>query len=97
MAEETGKREGVTVKEPKMGRLKGGANTEAEAENLTLSQLNLLISGAEWRFDRGTNSNTRKLAFKRLTWLEAQRERLHGIPAPHRRLAGRQPPEPSET
>lgn len=73
-----------------MGRLKGGANTEAEAEKLTLSQLNLLISGAQWRFDGAGNSNARKLAFKRLTWLEAQRERLHGIEAPYRRLAGRQ-------
>ena len=73
-----------------MGRLKGGANTDAEAERLTLSQLNLLISGAEWRFGHATNSNLRKLAFKRLTWLEAQRERLHGIEAPSRRLAGRQ-------
>lgn len=76
--------------EPKMGRLKGGANTDAEAEKLTLSQLELLISGAEWRFDRATNSNLRKNAFKRLIWLEAQRERLHGIEAPYRRLAGRQ-------
>ncbi len=73
-----------------MGRLKGGANTETEAAKLTLSQLELLISGAEWRFDRATNSNLRKLAFKRLIWLEAQRERLHGIEAPSRRLAGRQ-------
>lgn len=73
-----------------MGRLKGGANTEAEAEKLTLSQLELLISGAEWRFDRASNSNARKLAFKRLTWLEGQRERLHGIAAPERRLPGRQ-------
>jgi hypothetical protein len=73
-----------------MGRLKGGANTEAEAEKLSLTQLELLISGAEWRFDRATNSNARKLAFKRLTWLEAQRERLHGIDAPPRRLPGRQ-------
>ena len=87
----------MPVKEPKMGRLKGGANTNAEAEKLTLSQLELLVSGAEWRFDHAGNSNDRKLAFKRLTWLEAQRERLHGIPAPSRRLAGRQPPEPPET
>ncbi len=87
----------MPVKEPKMGRLKGGANTDAEAEKLTLSQLELLISGAEWRFENGSNSNDRKLAFKRLTWLEAQRERLHGIPAPARRLAGRQPPELPES
>ncbi len=73
-----------------MGRLKGGANTDAEAEKLSLSQLELLISGAQWRFDGASNSNLRKLAFKRLTWLEAQRERLHGIAAPERRLAGRQ-------
>lgn len=73
-----------------MGRLKGGANTEAEAEKLSLTQLELLISGAEWRFGRATNSNLRKQAFKRLTWLEAQRERLHGIDAPFRRLPGRQ-------
>ena len=87
----------MTVKEPKMGRLKGGASTDAEAEKLTLSQLELLVSGAEWRFDRAGNSNDRKLAFKRLTWLEAQRERLHGIPAPERRLAGRQPLDESES
>ena len=76
--------------EPSMGRLKGGANTDAEAEKLSLSQLELLISGAQWRFDNASNSNLRKLAFKRLIWLEAQRERLHGIEAPARRLAGRQ-------
>ena len=76
--------------EPRRGRLKGGANTEAEAEKLSLSELNLLISGAEWRFDSVTNSNLRKSAFKRLVWLEAQRERLHGIEAPERKLAARQ-------
>ena len=80
----------MKASEPKMGRLKGGANTSAEAEKLSLAQLELLISGAEWRFDRATNSNLRKDAFKRLIWLEAQRERLHGIDAPSRRLPGRQ-------
>jgi hypothetical protein len=73
-----------------MGRLKGGANTDAEAEKLSLAQLEILISGAAWRLERATNSNLRKDAFKRLTWLEAQRERLHGIEAPDRRLPGRQ-------
>jgi hypothetical protein len=78
------------VVEPRRGRLKGGANTEAEAEKLSLSELNLLIAGAEWRFDSVTNSNLRKSAFKRLVWLESQRERLHGIEAPERKLAARQ-------
>jgi len=55
-----------------------------------LSELNLLIAGAEWRFDSVTNSNLRKSAFKRLVWLESQRERLHGIEAPERKLAARQ-------
>jgi hypothetical protein len=72
-----------------MGRLKGGANTDAEAEKLSLAQLEILISGAEWRLERASNSNLRKDAFKRLTWLEAQRERLHGIEAPDRRLPSR--------
>jgi hypothetical protein len=90
MAEDLGKSQAVKSPEPKMGRLKGGANTDAEAEKLSLAQLEILISGAEWRFDRATNSNLRKQAFKRLTWLEAQRERLHGVEAPDRRLPGRQ-------
>lgn len=73
-----------------MGRLKGGANNEAEAEKLTLGQLNQLIATAEWRYNDGClNAALRKGAFKRLVWLEAQRERLHGIPAPRRRTPGR--------
>ncbi len=76
--------------EPKRGRLKGGANTEAEAEKLSLAEFNLLIEGAQWRFEAATNSNLRKDAFKRLVWLEAQRERLHGVEAPERKLAARQ-------
>jgi hypothetical protein len=69
-----------------MGRRKGGANNEDEAEKLTLGQLNTLIAEAEWRYnDGGRNSALRKSVFKRLVWLETQRERLHGIPAPRRR------------
>jgi hypothetical protein len=74
-----------------MGRLKGGANTEAEAETLTLAQLKKLITYAEWRVENVDKSSLRKLAFKRLTWLEAQRERVHGIAAPDRRLPARKP------
>jgi hypothetical protein len=72
-----------------MGRLKGGANNEDEAEKLTLPQLNKLIAHAEWRFQNIGNSSLRKSAFKRLTWLDAQRERLHGIAAPVRRFPHR--------
>ena len=59
-----------------MGGLKGGANNEAEAERLTLGELNKLIVNAEFRFVHGElNSALRKDAFKRLLWLEAQREK----------------------
>jgi hypothetical protein len=68
-----------------MGRLKGGANTEEEAERLTLGQLNRRIAHAEWRFANIGNSSLRKSAYKQLVWLEAQRERLHGVAAPVRR------------
>ena len=68
-----------------MGRLKGGANNEEEVEKLTLAQLNKLIAHAEWRFENVGNAGLRKSAFKRLIWLEAEREWLHQIPAPARR------------
>ena len=45
LAQETGPSSAVRSQEPKMGRLKGGANTEAEAEKLSLAQLEILISG----------------------------------------------------
>jgi hypothetical protein len=72
-----------------MGRLKGGANTNEEAEKLTLAQLNKLIAHAEFRFQQVGNANLRRSAFARLTWLEAQRERIHRIPAPPRRFPRR--------
>jgi len=68
-----------------MGRLKGGANNEEEAKKLTLAQLNKLIAHAEWRFKNVGSSGLRKSAYMRLLWLEAQREQIHGIPAPRRR------------
>jgi len=69
-----------------MGRLKGGANNKDEAQRLTLAELNKLIARAEWRYnDAGLNSAMRKDAFARLTWLETQRERVHGVPAPDRK------------
>jgi hypothetical protein len=69
-----------------MGRLRGGANNEAEAAQLTLAALNKLIAHAEWRFQRGgLNSAMRKDAYERPIWREAQREKVHGVPAPRRR------------
>jgi hypothetical protein len=74
-----------------MGRLKKGANNRTEIEKLTLAELNGLIAHADWRFsDGGLNSALRKDAFERLIWLEAERERLHGVRAPNRRRLRRQ-------
>jgi hypothetical protein len=63
------------------------ATSEAEVAQLTLRQLNAQIAYAVWRFQYIGKSSLRKDAFKRLLWLEAQREKLHGIPAPRRRRA----------
>jgi len=69
-----------------MGRLKGGANNRDEVEKLSVAELNTLIARADWRYNgAGLNSAMRKDAFQRLVWLEAERERLHGIAAPTRR------------
>jgi hypothetical protein len=69
-----------------MGRLKGSANNASECERLTLPELEKLIVYADWRYSHGgLNSAMRKDAFARLIWLEAERERLHGIEAPSRR------------
>jgi len=71
-----------------MGRLKGGANTADETAKISLPELQKLIAQADWRYSQaGLNAALRKDAFRRLTRLEAQRERLHGIPAPDRRPA----------
>ena len=67
-----------------MGRLKGGANNADEM--LSLAELEKLIAHADWRYSgAGLNSAMKKDAFERLSWLEAQREKLHAIPAPNRR------------
>ena len=66
-----------------MGRLHGGANTEDEAQRLTLAQFNRLIAYAEWRYKGARlNSAMRKDAFDHLVWLERQREKVHGVSAP---------------
>jgi hypothetical protein len=74
-----------------VGRFKGGANNAKECEHLSLQELERLIAHADWRYNRaGLNSAMRKDAYTRLTWLEAERERIHGIAAPARRPHRRQ-------
>ncbi|WP_156435762.1 hypothetical protein [Bradyrhizobium lablabi] len=50
-----------------------------------MQELNGWIGHAELRTSHLKLSvSLKKLAMKRLVWLEAQRERLHGVPAPDR-------------
>lgn len=68
-----------------MGERSRAPETEADAAKLTLSELNEWISRAEFRALRlKLSASLKKAAMKHLVWLEAQRERLHGVPAPGR-------------
>jgi hypothetical protein len=55
-------------------------------EKLSLQQLEKQIAFMEWRVNGDIKRQLRKEAFKQLVWLEAERERLHGIPAPERKF-----------
>ncbi len=69
-----------------MGERSGAPQTDEDAAKLTLSELNHWILRVETHVKYfGRSSSRRKSAMKRLVWLEAQRERLHGVPAPKRR------------
>jgi hypothetical protein len=69
-----------------MGKRPAIATTDEEAAVLTLSEMDQQIAWMEYRaFNMGLSSSLRKLAVKRLVWLEAQREDLHGISAPKRK------------
>lgn len=64
-----------------MGDRSGAPETKADAAKLSHSEPNRCISYAEFRaLHRKNSASLRKLAMKRLVWLEAQRERLHCIP-----------------
>lgn len=60
--------------------------TDDEIEALSLEQLNFEIGKALMGYELGGTSQGRKAFFKRLVWLEAHREALHGIKAKRRRF-----------
>lgn len=67
---------------------KGASRTEVdikEVELMTLEALNAEISHMRYGWEKGGTSQARRAFFKQLVWLEAQRERLHNVPAPERR------------
>lgn len=68
-----------------MGERSGAPQTEADVAKLSLHELNGFISRAEFRASHlKLSASLKRSAMKRLVWLEAQRERLHGLPAPDR-------------
>lgn len=68
-----------------MGERSRAPQTEADAAKLSLSELNGWISRAEFRaLHLKLSASLKKSAMKRLVWLETQRERIHGVPAPDR-------------
>lgn len=68
-----------------MGERSRAPETEEDAAQLGLHELNGWISRAEFRASHlKLSASLKKSAMKRLIWLEAQREKLHGVPAPAR-------------
>jgi hypothetical protein len=62
----------------------GVADNEDEAARMTSSELESEIQRCLWGFENGGTSQGRKAYFKRLVWLEQQREALFGVAAPRR-------------
>ncbi len=65
-------------------RRSGVADTEEEAAELSLDELNAEIRRCLQGFECAGSSQGGKAFFKRLVWLETEREKLHGIPASRR-------------
>jgi hypothetical protein len=61
-----------------------GEHEEKEIANLSLEQLNKEIAKCLLGTQNSGTSQGSKSFFKRLVWLETQREKLHGIPAKKR-------------
>ena len=67
----------------------GVADYESEAEKMSFSELEGEISRCIRGFETGGMSQGQKAFFKRLIWLEAQREAFYDIPAPKRKFRER--------
>ena len=61
-------------------------DSEDEVAKLSFAELNKAIAICEWRANSNALSHQlRKASHKRLIWLEAQREKIHGVAAPSRK------------
>jgi hypothetical protein len=62
----------------------GIADSSSEAAKLSLAEINANIQRCLWGFENGGTSQGRKAFFKRLVWLESQRDELFSVEAPRR-------------
>jgi len=62
----------------------GTADSSSQAAKLSLAEINADIQRCLWGFENGGSSQGRKAFFKRLVWLENQRDELFGVEAPRR-------------
>lgn len=67
-----------------MGKRSGTPENEADAAKLSLKELNYWIGRANFLVRQKRSASLKKSTMKRLVWLEAQRQKLHGVPAPKR-------------
>lgn len=62
----------------------GVADNVDEAAQMSRAQLDSEIQRCFWGSENGGTSQGRKAFFKRLVWLEEQRENFFGVSAPRR-------------
>lgn len=68
-----------------MGTRSRTPDADSDVKDLPLAELNDLIARADYRATKmKLSASLRKSAMKRLVWLEAMREQIHGIAAPKR-------------
>jgi hypothetical protein len=67
-----------------MGKRSGSPETDKDIAKLSLKELNGWIRLAEFHVTLKRSASLKKSGMKRLVWLESQREKLHGVPAPKR-------------
>jgi hypothetical protein len=72
-----------------MGKRSGVPDSKEEIAKLTIFELNTEIQRCLWGAEHGGTSQGRKAFFKRLVWLEKQREVLFGISAKKRAFRSR--------
>lgn len=68
-----------------MGTRSRTPDTDSDVKDLPLSELNDLIARTDYRATKmKLSASLKRSAVKRLVWLEALREEMHGIAAPKR-------------